>query len=164
VTVPRPYCTLLPLIPTSHLAAPKSWSARLASLCLPFPFPSPKLPPLHPKASPQQKVHSTAHAKNLHLHLHLHSKGPPQIFRTMLRFGFVTRARTDWTSHPKRVQLHAFNCLPSWMGNIYTLSSRHPSRFIFVDLLLEAPLTTVNRSLGPPPISDSCSPQKTNSL
>jgi hypothetical protein len=125
--------------------------------------PSPKLPPLHPTASPQQKVHSTtAHAKTSTSTSIV--RALPKIFRTILRFGSATRTRTDWTSHPKRVQLHAFNCLPSWMGNIYTLSSRHPSRFIFVDLLLEAPLTTVNRSLGPPPISDSCSPQKTNSL
>lgn len=73
----------------------------------------------------------------------------------MLRFALPRVRPLIGPLNPKRVQLHAFSCLPSWMRSIYTLPSRHPSRFIFVDLLLEAPLTRVNRTLGPPPISDS---------
>ena len=101
--------TLLPLIPT-RTKRRGLCSARLLASALPF--------TQTPSSSPKRPHHSESTHSTRKKH-HLHSKGPSQIFRTILRFGSATRACTDWTSNPKRVQLHAFNCLPSWMGNIY---------------------------------------------
>jgi hypothetical protein len=66
-----------------------------------------------------------------------HSKVPPKSLCTC-SLRLATRAHTiGLDSGPKRVQLHAFIRLPSCLRNIYTLSARHPSRFTFVDLLME---------------------------
>jgi hypothetical protein len=91
-------------------------------------LPPPSLTPLHQSASRCEVLQK----------LLSHSKVPPPKSLRTCSLRLATRAHTiGLDSGPKRVQLHAFIRLPSCSRNIYTLSARHPSRFTFVDLLME---------------------------